>query len=76
MNQFILALCGLPASGKSSLADAIRSTVYSKGLEVEVVRTDEWRDDAYYSDFVPEKEGCIQLLQSWKCLDNSIVGFW
>jgi O-phosphoseryl-tRNA(Sec) kinase len=60
MNQFILALCGLPASGKSSLADAIRSTVYSKGLEVEVVRIDEWRDDTYYSDFVPEKEGEVR----------------
>ncbi len=56
MNQFLLALCGLPASGKSSLADAIRLAVRSKGSEVEIVRTDEWRDDTYYSDFVPEKE--------------------
>ncbi len=60
MNQFILALCGLPASGKSSLADAIRLAVHSKGPEVEVVRTDEWRDDTYYSDFVPEKEGEVR----------------
>ena len=60
MNQFLLALCGLPASGKSSLADAISVAVQSKGPIVEVVRTDEWRDDAYYSDFVPEKEGEVR----------------
>jgi O-phosphoseryl-tRNA(Sec) kinase len=60
MNQFILALCGLPASGKSSLADAIRLAVHSEGLEVEIVRTDEWRDDTYYLDFVPEKEGEVR----------------
>ncbi|MHA1485102.1 MAG: AAA family ATPase, partial [Candidatus Thorarchaeota archaeon] len=60
MNQFLLALCGLPASGKSSLADAIRVAVRSKGPKVEVVRTDEWRDDTYYSEFVPEKEGEVR----------------
>ena len=60
MNQFILTLCGLPASGKSSLADAIRLAVRSKGHEVEIVRTDEWRDDTYYLDFVPKKEGEVR----------------
>jgi len=60
MNQFLLALCGLPASGKSALADAIRLAVRSKGPIVEIVRTDEWRDDSYYSDFVPEKEGEVR----------------
>ncbi len=60
MHQFLLALCGLPASGKSSLADAIRIAVRSKGIEVEIVRTDEWRDDNYYSDFVPEKVGEVR----------------
>jgi O-phosphoseryl-tRNA(Sec) kinase len=53
MNQFILALCGLPASGKSSLADAIQKAL---NFDVEIVRTDEWRDDAYYTDWRPEKE--------------------
>ena len=53
MNQFILALCGLPASGKSTLAKAI-----CKALEdqVEIVNTDTWRDDLYYQDWKPEKE--------------------
>ena len=53
MNQFILALCGLPASGKSTLADAIQQAL---SFKVEIVRTDEWRDDAYYTEWKPEKE--------------------
>ncbi len=53
MRQFILALCGLPASGKSTLADAIQSAL---DCNVEIVSTDEWRDDAYYTDWKPEKE--------------------
>ncbi len=53
MNQFILALCGLPASGKSTLADAIRQAL---DYDVEIVRTDEWRDAAYYTDWEPDKE--------------------
>ncbi|MHA1943752.1 MAG: AAA family ATPase, partial [Candidatus Thorarchaeota archaeon] len=53
MNQFILALCGLPASGKSALADAIQKAL---NFDVEIVRTDKWRDDSYYTDWKPEKE--------------------
>jgi len=53
MNQFLLVLCGLPASGKSTLADAIQRAL---NYDVEIVRTDEWRDDEYYTDWKPEKE--------------------
>lgn len=53
MNQFILVLCGLPASGKSTLANAIREEL---NFEVDIVRTDEWRTEAYYTDWKPEKE--------------------
>ncbi|MHA2200615.1 MAG: AAA family ATPase, partial [Candidatus Thorarchaeota archaeon] len=53
MRKFILALCGLPASGKSRLADAIQKAL---DFDVEIVRTDEWRDDEYYTDWNPEKE--------------------
>lgn len=53
MKQFILALCGLPASGKSTLADAICKEL---NFEVDIVRTDEWRTDTYYTDWKPEKE--------------------
>ena len=58
MTQFILALCGLPSSGKSILADAIQKAMTN---EIEVVRTDEWRDDSYYTDWKPEKEGPVRL---------------
>jgi len=57
MTQFIIALCGLPASGKSTLADAIQKAL---DFDVEVVRTDEWRDDAYYKDWEPEREGIVR----------------
>jgi O-phosphoseryl-tRNA(Sec) kinase len=57
MNQFLLALCGLPASGKSTLADAIKKAV---NFNVDVVRTDDWRDDTYYTDWKPEKEGVVR----------------
>jgi len=53
MNQFILALCGLPAAGKSLLADAIQRAL---NFNVEIVRTDEWRDNDYYTNWKPEKE--------------------
>jgi O-phosphoseryl-tRNA(Sec) kinase len=58
MEQFLLALCGLPASGKSTLADAIQKTL---GPTVVIVRTDEWRDDSYYTDWKPEKEAPVRL---------------
>jgi len=57
MKQFILALCGLPASGKSALADAIQKAMNN---DVEIVRTDDWRDDSYYTDWKPEKEGPVR----------------
>lgn len=57
MNQFILALCGLPASGKSTLADAIQ---HALDFDVDIVRTDEWRDTAYYTDWKPEKENPVR----------------
>ena len=57
MNKFILALCGLPASGKSTLADAIQKALDD---DVEIVRTDEWRDEVYYTDWKPEKEKPIR----------------
>ncbi|MGQ4911452.1 MAG: AAA family ATPase [Candidatus Thorarchaeota archaeon] len=53
MNQFLLAMCGIPSSGKSTLAEAIRN---SSDSEVCVVRTDDWRNHDYYSDWAPERE--------------------
>ncbi|TFG28116.1 hypothetical protein EU527_17690, partial [Candidatus Thorarchaeota archaeon] len=57
MNQFILALCGLPSSGKSTLANAIQRAL---DFSVEIVRTDEWRDNSYYTNWQPEKEGIVR----------------
>jgi len=57
MKQFILALCGLPASGKSALADTIQKAMNN---DVEIVRTDDWRDGSYYTDWKPEKEGPVR----------------
>lgn len=57
MNQFLLALCGLPSSGKSALADEISAKLRGG---VEIVRTDEWRDDAYYDEWEPEREGNVR----------------
>ncbi|TFG28820.1 adenylyl-sulfate kinase [Candidatus Thorarchaeota archaeon] len=59
MTQFILVLCGLPSSGKSTLANAIQKAM---SHHIEIVRTDEWRDSSYYSDWQPEKEGIIRKM--------------
>jgi len=58
MTQFILALCGLPSSGKSKLADAIKEAMNN---EIAIVRTDEWRDESYYTNWEPEKEKPVRL---------------
>ena len=58
MTQFILALCGLPSSGKSMLADAIQTAMKNK---IAIVRTDEWRNESYYTDWQPEKEKPVRL---------------
>ncbi len=57
MTQFILALCGLPASGKSELADSIKRVMDSG---IEIVRTDDWRDESYYDDWKPEREAPVR----------------
>ncbi|TXT54789.1 MAG: hypothetical protein BAJATHORv1_50040 [Candidatus Thorarchaeota archaeon] len=54
MTKILLVLCGIPASGKTTLANLI-----SKHLALynfELVSTDEWRDEKYYAEFMPEKE--------------------
>lgn len=52
-----MALCGLPASGKTTLAQAIKMAI---GSDIEIVTSDEWRDEAYYTDWKPEKEGMVR----------------
>ncbi|MFW9889861.1 MAG: AAA family ATPase [Candidatus Thorarchaeota archaeon] len=55
MEQFLLALCGIPSSGKTTLARVIESLLMND-IKVEIVSTDRWRDEKFYSDFKPEKE--------------------
>ncbi len=57
MEQFLLALCGIPASGKTTLARAIQKK-FGKG--VVIVSTDRWRDAEYYAEFTPEKEQVVR----------------
>ena len=58
MKQFLLVLCGIPASGKTVLANEIKNQV--QDLDVDIVSTDAWRDNVYYSAFTPEKENQVR----------------
>ncbi len=55
MTPYLIVLCGIPASGKSTLARELRKHLALSG-EWKIVSTDCWRDAEYYSDFIPEKE--------------------
>lgn len=57
MKQFLLVLCGIPASGKTLLAIEIQKQVQD---DVDIVSTDEWRDEVFYSAFTPEKENKVR----------------
>jgi O-phosphoseryl-tRNA(Sec) kinase len=77
MKQFLLVLCGIPASGKSMLANEL-SHQLNQYSQVEVVSTDNWRDDAYYSNFSPENETQVRITalketESFLSIDKSII---
>lgn len=55
----MLALCGIPASGKSALASFI-VTRLMRETDVIVVSTDDWRDEEYYADFKPDSEKIVR----------------
>ncbi len=59
MTQFLVALCGIPASGKTTFAEKLMREL-SKDYDVKIVSTDTWRDESYYSDFKPEKEHVVR----------------
>jgi O-phosphoseryl-tRNA(Sec) kinase len=59
MNQFVVALCGIPASGKTTLARQIIHH-HPPPSKVELVSTDHWRDEAFYADFSPKKENEVR----------------
>jgi O-phosphoseryl-tRNA(Sec) kinase len=60
MDQFLLALCGLPASGKTLLSRTV-AQMMDQGT-VHIVSTDEWRDTEYYRAFNPENEQRVRRL--------------
>ena len=57
MEQFLLALCGLPSSGKTTLAHAIREAL---DANVTIVSSDDWRDADYYTDWRPQRERLVR----------------
>ncbi|MFW9847522.1 MAG: AAA family ATPase [Candidatus Thorarchaeota archaeon] len=59
MTQFLIALCGIPASGKTTLARDFQLATSSDWNSV-LVSTDDWRDNEYYTDFKPQKEGDVR----------------
>lgn len=59
MKRYLLALCGIPASGKSTLAVKLHEYLYPEE-DVKIVGTDQWRNRAYYSEFTPEKENEVR----------------
>jgi O-phosphoseryl-tRNA(Sec) kinase len=61
MNQFLLVLCGLPASGKTTLARALLEQS-TRLMDTRLVCTDQWRDAEYYAEFAPEKENKVREL--------------
>ncbi len=73
MYQFLLAICGLPASGKTTLANALwnRSKDY---LDVQLISTDMWRDEAFYSDFQPWKEQKVRERARIETQDFLLIG--
>ena len=55
MTQFLLALCGIPASGKTTFAEILMREL-AKNQDVKIVSTDSWRDADYYAEFKPSNE--------------------
>jgi O-phosphoseryl-tRNA(Sec) kinase len=74
MNKFLLALCGLPASGKTTLAKAVQSKLGPRA-KVQIVSTDEWRDQLYYSEFLPEKEHDVREAALERVTETLAQGF-
>ncbi|MFW9918755.1 MAG: AAA family ATPase [Candidatus Thorarchaeota archaeon] len=74
MNRYLLVLCGIPASGKTTLAMKLQELLATKG-EIRLVSTDRWRDRAYYEDFTPEKENEVREQAIEETRDYLAQGF-
>ncbi len=60
MPQFLLALCGIPASGKTTLAEAVLAQLTDDLRPATLISTDALRDDEYYRNFTPEREHAVR----------------
>ncbi|MHA1577544.1 MAG: AAA family ATPase [Candidatus Thorarchaeota archaeon] len=74
MNQFLLVLCGIPASGKTTFAENILKLV-EKELPVKIVSTDYWRDAEYYAEFKPSNEHRVRKAALEKTRELLVEGF-
>ncbi|MHA1742497.1 MAG: AAA family ATPase [Candidatus Thorarchaeota archaeon] len=59
MRKFLLATCGIPASGKTTLARAIVEALAGT-VRAQIVSTDDLRSQQYYEDFRPEREHAVR----------------
>ncbi|MFX1367405.1 MAG: AAA family ATPase [Promethearchaeota archaeon] len=74
MTQFILALCGIPASGKTVLAKAIKAS-FPSSRPLEIISTDDWRDDEFHFNFTPELENSVRkaaLEKTWILVEKGV----
>lgn len=74
MNQFLLALCGIPASGKTTFAESIL-TFAEKNQPTRIVSTDSWRDAEYYAEFKPSNEHQVREAALKKTQELLAEGF-
>ncbi len=61
MEQILVVLCGIPASGKSTLARELASRMRAE-RQTCIVDTDRWRAEVYGGSFSPEKERLVRGL--------------
>ena len=74
MNQFLLVLCGIPASGKTTFAENIQKLVENE-MPVRIVSTDYWRDAEYYAEFKPSNEQRVRKAALEKTRELLTEGF-
>ncbi len=60
MKRYLLVLCGYPASGKTTFARSLHRRLTGH-VDIEIVSTDDLRDDEYYQNFRPEREREVRI---------------
>ena len=75
--KFLLALAGLPASGKSTLAELLKEAIEGKDkrMRIKIVDPDEIRADFMPSRFIPEKESEVRQ-ESLERVEDALKRGW